>query len=263
MEDNDQNNDEYQFTELDSLGNEIISDDEEPGLHTDTMSSDPDSGKKDIRRNALIVVGLIIAALILYKIIGSWYSKKSDVSKKTTTPVAQQITQQPVQTVITPAPIEQPQQIISQVDTDLKQKVSAIEISQQTVRAQVNSLGDDVNAVNSNVNNLNTQVSKLNQLIEDLSNQLARQTEEINQLRVRTKPKRVHHTPSHRAARIVYYIQAVIPGRAWLIGSNGSTLTVREGTKIPGYGVVKLIDSIQGVILTSSGQAIRFSQEDS
>ncbi|HAF87135.1 MAG TPA: type IV secretion protein IcmG, partial [Legionellales bacterium] len=60
-----------------------------------------------------------------------------------------------------------------------------------------------------------------------------------------------------------YYIKAVIPGRAWLIAANGSTLTVSEGTNIKGYGMVKLIDSTQGRILTSSGRVIRFSQQDS
>jgi intracellular multiplication protein IcmG len=60
-----------------------------------------------------------------------------------------------------------------------------------------------------------------------------------------------------------YNIQAVIPGRAWLIATNGATLTVSQGTAIPGYGIVKLIDPVQGKVTTSSGQIIRFSQEDS
>ena len=80
----------------------------------------------------------------------------------------------------------------------------------------------------------------------------------------RTQPKRVvHHINKPSAPPIHYYIQAVIPGRAWIIATNGSTLTVREGTNIAGYGIVRLIDPLDGRIVTSSGQIIRFSQEDS
>ena len=64
-------------------------------------------------------------------------------------------------------------------------------------------------------------------------------------------------------AAVYYYIQAVIPGRAWLVSSQGLTITVREGTSVPGYGIVKLIDPNQGRILTSSGRTITFSQQDS
>lgn len=259
MADNDQNNDEYQFTELDSLGNEPMDTDE---AAYQSASSNATTGKKDIKRNALIVLGVLLILYILYKVLGSWYSKKPTVPDPGITPVVQ-TTPQPV--VVTPTVVEQPkvQQVISENDPDLKQKVSAIELAQQSVKSQVNSLGDNMNAVNNNINNLNTQISKLNQLVETLATQFEKQSEELNALRVRAAPKKVYRAPRHSAPRVVYYIQAVIPGRAWLIGSNGSTLTVREGTQVPGYGVVKLIDSMQGRVLMSSGQVIRFSQADS
>ncbi|TAL58982.1 MAG: type IV secretion protein IcmG [Legionella sp.] len=262
MVDNDQNNDEYQFTEMDSLENDSLGD-SDPGLQNPGYEG-LNPPKKDIRKNALIVVGVVIFAVILYKIIGSWYFGKAqpvDQALKPTTTISPQ----PIQTV-TPKPVvmEPQPQVVTQVDPDLKQKVSAIEISQQGVKSQVSSLSDNVNTVNNNISSLNTQVTKMNQLIEDLTAQLAKQSDEINQLRVRAKPKAVYRGPRRaHVAAVMYYVQAVIPGRAWLIGTNGSTLTVREGTRIPGYGVVKLIDSIQGQVLTSSGRVIRYSQEDS
>lgn len=147
----------------------------------------------------------------------------------------------------------------------MKQKVASIEATQQTVQTEVSSVNQQVGNVNNNVNALSAQIAKLNQVISDLSNQVAKQSEEINVLMERTKPKlikRIIHVQPP-APQINYYINAVIPGRAWLIGTNGSTLTVREGSKIEGYGVVKLIDSLQGRVLTSSGRVIRFSQDDS
>lgn len=269
MADNDQNNDEYKFAELDSLDNESMED--EPGLNSPTPSSPgryPES--KNVKRNALIAVGVLVLAMVIYKLVGWMYSGKSNVdsSQTTVTPIAQ-VTPQPVQTTITPTPtptpiIQQPQPVTTTNDNDINQKVSAIELSQQTVKAEVSSVGQQVGTVNNNINNLNAQIANLNQVIGNLSTQVAKQSAEINMLMARYRPKPVKRVIQQiRVQRVIYYIQAVIPGRAWLIGSNGSTLTVREGTKIAGYGIVKLIDSMQGRVLTSSGQVIRFSQEDS
>ncbi|CEG58038.1 Component of the Dot/Icm secretion system [Legionella fallonii LLAP-10] len=276
MAEHDQDNDEYKFAELDSLDSESMG--EENEAHQSFSPGQKQApGGKNVKRNALIAVGIIVFAMATYKIVGWIYSgKTNNASQVTPTPTAQ-ITQQPSQSAITPAPsttptsistaapIVQPtQSVVTTTDNDLKQKVSAIEQAQQTVRAEVSSVGEQVGTVNNNINNLNTQIANLNQVIGNLTNQVAKQSEVINVLMARSQPKVVHKTNKKIIApRIIYYIQAVIPGRAWLIGTNGSTLTVREGTKIAGYGRVRLIDSMQGRVLTSSGQVIKFSQEDS
>ncbi len=274
MAEHDQDNDEYKFAELDSLDSESINDENEKYESSSGQKASP--GGKNVKRNALIAVGVIVCAMATYKIVGWLYSGKSNnASQIAPTPTAQ-VSQPPTQSTITSAPtpvstpvvtpIAQPTQpvVTTTTDNDLKQKVSAIEQTQQTVRAEVSSVGEQVGTVNNNINNLNTQITNLNHVIENLTNQVAKQSEEINILMARSQPKVVHKVQKKiMLPRTIYYIQAVIPGRAWLIGTNGSTLTVREGTKIAGYGVVKLIDSMQGRVLTSSGQVIRFSQEDS
>ena len=106
-------------------------------------------------------------------------------------------------------------------------------------------------------------MSTLNQALSNLSNLVAQQSQEMSILMVRSQPKRVKHITKHHTPQVTYNIQAVIPGRAWLIGSNGSILTVREGIKMKSYGTVRLIDPIQGRVVTSSGKIIRFSPEDS
>jgi intracellular multiplication protein IcmG len=55
-----------------------------------------------------------------------------------------------------------------------------------------------------------------------------------------------------------YEVIGVIHGRAWLKASRGSTLTVRSGDKISGYGSVKMIEPEQGVVIMSSGEVIKF-----
>lgn len=263
MADNDQNNDEYKFSELDSLDNESMGDSEQQIGGVNTKGSGSFNEKKDVRRNALIVVGLIIFALVMYKFIGYLFSGKSEQVKPDIPTVANITPKAPTTIQPTPVSIKEPQPVVPAVDPELKQKIAAIEITQQTFKSEVVSVGGQVRNLNDNINNLNTQITRLNQMIESLSNQVSRQSEEIKILRVCNRPKPVKPITKHHIQRVIYYIKAVIPGRAWLIGSNGSTLTVREGTNIPGYGVVRLIDSLQGRVLTSSGQVIKFSQDDS
>lgn len=266
MAENDQN-DEYKFVELDGLDNPMM-DDSDAKPSASSYARPGGASKKDIKRNALIAFGLIILAMILYKIFGYlFFHKTEEVATQTPMEPPAQIAAQPVQQPL-PQPVinttPTPQPVIRVDNSELTQKVVAVESAQQNVRSEVGAVSQQVATVNNNVQNLNSQIASLNQVITNLSTQLARQTEEINVLMARTQPKRVvKHVSTPATAPLVYYIQAVIPGRAWIIASNGSTLTVREGTKIPGFGVVRLIDPLSGRVVTSSGRVIRFSQEDS
>ncbi|CAM2830960.1 type IVB secretion system protein IcmG/DotF [Legionella worsleiensis] len=268
MAEHDQDNDEYQFAELDSLGNESF---DESGLTQGSpMSSTQEqtADKKNIKRNALIAVALVVLAMVLYKFIGYlFFSGTSEsVPTKAVVPPMTQMTQTQTAPVITPAPvqpIQQVQQIDTQAQRELSDKISALEASQRSLRADLSALNEQIGTINNNVNNLNSQIANLSQTMNVLSSQMAKQSEVVGVLIARTAPKKPKPVVRYTPQRINYAIQAVIPGRAWLIGSNGSTITVREGTKIAGYGMVKLIDSIQGRVLTSSGQVIKFSQDDS
>lgn len=60
------------------------------------------------------------------------------------------------------------------------------------------------------------------------------------------------------ARKISYYIRAIIPGRAWLRGSDGNSLSVSNGDEIPGYGLVTDINAEQGYLVTSKKDTIRF-----
>ena len=107
-------------------------------------------------------------------------------------------------------------------------------------------------------------MTELNGVIANLSAKVDQQSREIEGLTIRRQEaNKVYHRGAQATHFPKYHIQAVIPGRAWLIATNGATLTVREGTAVAGYGMVRLIDPSQGRVTTSSGQVIRFSQEDS
>lgn len=260
MAENDQDNEEYTFGEFDSMesGNMGGSSSESP---EGEPAGQPEGEPKNVKRNALIVVGIVIGIFILYKVAGAFFMGNKEPVKPEIPPVVQ-TAPPPLPTEVTAPPPIQP--AVAQPDNELKQKVSSIESNEQNIKTDVTSLKDQVNTVDTNISNLNAEISKLNQSVTDLTNQVAKQSTIITMLIEKAKAK--HRKPKFTLppmAVIRYNIQAVIPGRAWLIGSNGSTLTVREGTKIPNYGVVRLIDSIQGRVITSSGKVIKFSQADS
>ncbi|MBA2657031.1 MAG: type IV secretion protein IcmG [Tatlockia sp.] len=256
--------DEYQMDDLDTMEAESLGEKSDSELPTYQSSQ----AKPNVRRNALIVVGLIALSLLGYKFIGSFFTPK----QKTT----QEIPSVPLSTVATPpvvsTPVQQPEpvtQLAPQVTTpavdttEINQKLSSVEASQQDVRLEVNSVNSKLSGINNNVSDLTDKIANLNQMIASLAAKLDQQSSEITLLTERTKPKPLKYRITKSRPRMVYRIQAIIPGRAWLIASNGSTITVREGTRIANYGLVKLIDPIQGRVLMNSGRVIRFSQQDS
>lgn len=263
MADNDQYNDEYQFTDVDPT---------ETGLFDETEGHEsPESSKStginaptDVKRNALIVIVFVIVAMILYKFLGSYFSTQ----KPTVKPEIKKVERQPVKPIVvtTPeklaAPKQRPMSTIS--SSEVSQKLSTIEVTQQTLRADVDTFGNQLTGVSSNVSDVAGQIERLNRMVASLLDKVESQSHDIDRLLARTKPRRVKRPVAKiKRKRLTYSVQALIPGRAWLIASNGSTITVREGSSVPGYGKVKLIDPNQGRVLTSSGRVIRFNQTDS
>ncbi|WP_133138512.1 type IVB secretion system protein IcmG/DotF [Legionella genomosp. 1] len=294
MADNYQGNDEYEFTDLDALEPETIDSDESQQSSTATKKKPSDIGQANVKRNALIAIAVIVVAMLGYKFLGSFFTSKpkavdsgepqvstAPAVNTNTTPVQQQpvvVDQEPSipttttttpdtttttttsTTEVTPASSD----TSSATDPQVNQKLSALELSQQNLRSEVNSLSEQLGGVNTSITELTNKINSLNQMITSMAQKVEDQSNQITVLTVRTQPKKVVKQVVRQVVpRNIYYIQAVIPGRAWLIGTNGSTLTVREGTNIAGYGVVRLIDPHQGRIVTSSGQVIRFSPQDS
>lgn len=67
------------------------------------------------------------------------------------------------------------------------------------------------------------------------------------------------NTPQSISLKL-FYVQAMVPGRAWIIGEFGKLMTVKVGDKLPSYGIVQSIDVENNIIRTSSGRNI-VSQE--
>ncbi|MBA2709338.1 MAG: type IV secretion protein IcmG [Tatlockia sp.] len=264
--------DEYQFDDLDTMDSKSL-DERDDSLENSPLNQNPPA-RTNVRRNALIVVVVVALLMLGYKFFGSFFSSKPKPTQAipslpvTTVP-------QPLTTVAqvpqpSPPPVQPTTQVVPQVpppntdNTEINQKLSSLEASQQDVKLDVNSVNTKVSGITTNISDLSEKITILNRMITDLTAKLEQQSHELTLLTERAKPtKPVRRIKVKVVPRINYFIQAIIPGRAWLIRSNGSTLTVREGTRLTGYGVVKLIDPIQGRVLTSSGRVILFSKQDS
>ncbi len=272
MADNDQQNDEYQFADLDAMTPDSGDDTEYRGDSLNTPEVDEKTprahaAENNIKRNALIVIVLVIAIMVLYKLMGSFFSGTKLPEK--VAPTIMKTTPAPTPTAapaptFTPTPVlPMPQTNPPKDDVQINQKLSALELGQQGMRSDISSVSSQMGGINTNLNAIVAKIAELNAIISNLNTKLDEQAHEIQRLTVHRVAKKTHYSSSRAASYPKFYIQAVIPGRAWLIATNGATLTVREGSVIAGYGMVKLIDPNQGRVTTSSGQVIRFSQEDS
>lgn len=146
------------------------------------------------------------------------------------------------------------------------QRLSSLEQTQSDLQAQTTALTTQLSEINTNLTAMMDNLKSLSGQVSQLSNAVQEQAIHVADLNERLKKRtkmNISHAQSSSIPPVKYFLQAVIPGRAWLINTNGDTLTVREGTKIANYGVIRYIDAKRGRVLTSSGQMITFSQNDS
>lgn len=206
------------------------------------------------RRNILFILGMVMIFWALYKFMGLLFSQVKQ--KKSHIPPKEQVVPQKM-TVVQPITAAPSAPVLSApVSTEQRQ-----EISSQKTR---------INNLESQVANMQSTLSDMNAKLSDLSSQVSKLVTQTNKFPSPIMVHRKLHAPRrHRVfgrysdsdgGGIVYsyQLQAALPGRAWLIRSDGSTTTVSLGDKIPGYGTVILIDPDAGMIQTSSGAIIKY-----
>lgn len=264
MADKQDYNDDYQFTDLDSPGTDPFDTENEEKPAAEIPVQKEGDGRNRVIRNAVIAVIIFFLALLLYKFFTARKSTEPAViapPPKTAPAVATLPPAPAIQKPVETAPVVAPAEI-----QEIDQKMNALDLNQQNLRTDLNNLSNQLNSISTNISDISAQIAKISQTVETLSATVSQQSATIAILETRLeKPKpiakpRIRH---HYAPAPVFYIQAVVPGRAWIISTTGTTLTVREGSSVPGYGIVKLIDAQQGRVLTGSGRIIKFSQEDS
>lgn len=69
-----------------------------------------------------------------------------------------------------------------------------------------------------------------------------------------------HKKPVKSVPTIRYYVRALMPGRAWLMGSDGISTSVTVGSQLPGYGRVTGIHVQTGQVSTSAGKVFGYRE---
>lgn len=275
MADNEQINDDYQFTEIDPLNPSSYEEPQvEAGEKTPVKSKFPSFiGDSSVKQKAILVVIIFIGLSIGYKFFGAYLGLKNvnkdeieatppaPIEAPVPTPIPKPaVTQENIAPKANPEPISD----VSQ-NQEMSQKISNLSAGQEVIRTDISALSSQVASINTNLQDLAKKIENMNGLLTSMNEKLDIINQEI--VKVQPKPRverivrpRVPYTPVIVSK---YYIQAVIPGRAWLVSTQGNTITVREGSIVPGYGRVTLIDPNQGRVLTTSGKIIKFSQQDS
>lgn len=271
-DDNQDNQDEYQFADLDVLGteqdtaalpeDELIDENSREGV-----ASPPGRGRFDnldpnlvkLIRNGVIAVAALVFVVFVYKFVASFFSENSS-SKSTITTVTPS---KPVKQV--PLPVSQPTTPVS-TTAPASSDVTALKAEQKRMEEELSAVRAELQSVTQSANQVASEMADVKQTLLVLSERLAQQSQQMGRLKMasRTKATASHTSSAHTPAapRTVYYIQAVIPGRAWLMSNQGKSLTVSRGSSVPGYGTVRVINAKVGRVFTSSGRVIRFSQAD-
>jgi intracellular multiplication protein IcmG len=194
------------------------------------------------RRNLLILVGVLILLFVIFK-LGSMLYNPSKKLAGVQQPPPPQVVATPIP-VTTPPPVAPTQAIATPSQQALEGLKSDLTQQMQAMQSQVNQLANTVTTLQTSLTTLQNQVNALNDTLQAQAREAA----------LRLKKQRVRVL----VARPVYYIQAMIPTRAWLVAPDGTTLTVTIGDVIPGVGVVKMIYPTKGYVITRSGVIIRY-----
>jgi intracellular multiplication protein IcmG len=196
------------------------------------------------RRKIIIIIGLLIAAFVLYKLVQAYLEARKSAPKPPTT-VEQ-----------TTVPQVAPVQLPPVTGTEL----SSLQARTAQNSADINTLATQLTNLANTVTTLQNSLTAISSQLETINATLQQQQEQLTTMQYKPKPviKKVKQYKTIVIPRPIYYVQAMIPGRAWLLLPDGTTMTVSVGSKLPGYGTVQTIDPVRGVVITSSGAIIRY-----
>lgn len=132
--------------------------------------------------------------------------------------------------------------IMNLLQNEYAQKMSEFEMQSNLVRGKMDEMAKRVNRIESSLN----QITQLLQQSAPRANKAQMAANE-----------NIPALPTRSAVpKVTYTVQAIIPGRAWLKGDSGDTVTVAEGDTLRDYGRITKIDPYDGVVEIDTGNKI-------
>ncbi len=244
---NKMHDEEYQFPHDENYADDlqpIKPEDEEPmqALIEDEPSSTGLKAIWDEHKRMILIISAVIVVAIVFTVFRTIQHKQDTVP--VTIPESAPVVTQTVQPV---------------VDPQLNDQVNGLKQDSINNTVAIRQLQRQVQQLDSNLNQSRASQQQLNQSMLVLVSQVQQLTAEVKAAHA---PKLVKAPVKAKPAEtpITFQLRAVVPGRAWVVGSDGQSLSVAIGDQIPQYGAVQTINADEGVVLTTSGKTVRFSQ---
>lgn len=245
--------DEYSYSAASTTTSDVF------GAKEDNQFS---SGLSALVGRLAVVAVVAFIGFAAYKLYGHYIlAKGNSLASKTVEQIVAKPAPEPAPPVIAaPAiPVAAP---VAEMNT----RVSQLEAQTAMRSDDIQNLQNTITQLQSDMSGLRSSMDAMQQTLQQVSTQNQQLTAQLAKAkRPAAVPKKVvHHTAvTHEVANTMkYYLQASIPGRAWLMGEDGSTVTVAEGDNLRGYGFIRRIDPVKGKVFTSSGMTIRFNEGD-
>ena len=140
-------------------------------------------------------------------------------------------------------------------------QLTSLQQSQQQLLEQQQTNAATLTTLQGSIGDLQTGLGGLQTTIKTLSTQVQQTQSAQKAAELKQQQKAQMQTQLMRRDKN-YFVHAVIPGRAWLSGEDGTAVTVTIGDLLPGYGKVTAIDPYSGMVQTSSGVNIYYGISD-
>jgi len=180
------------------------------------------------------------------------------------------VKQPSIETIIPPAPtlsnVDQPLAVpvASPAPTLLQTDIGKMEALIQAVSKENQANNKQLQTLAAQSEKISQTLVKMGEAINLLAGELKRQKEILKSQKLSAPPsqKANKNKPKGVAkAAESYYVQAIIPGQAWLKNVEGNLITIQIGTLIPGAGKVTVINAEKGFIRTNSGRTFEYAIE--
>jgi intracellular multiplication protein IcmG len=202
--------------------------------------------RSTMSRRVLIFLGLLIAIAVVYLILTITTRKPTETGQIAVVPQKPAVLTQPKPQAITVAP-SQPEAAMTR---SLQQLTEQTQNNQQAIAAlqtQLQQLQSELSQITNSVTMVTTQIQALAGEVRSLAKERA-----LSQAKQGLRAPKV----------TLYHLKALVPGRAWLQSPKGHMTTVTIGDRLPGYGIIQMINTEQGIVTTSSGAIIQYGAKD-
>lgn len=170
------------------------------------------------------------------------------------------------QTHNVPKPQLQPEHVQQLNQNVQTQRTGQVQQTLSRVDGQVSRQSEAMETLARAMDGISKKNNDTLQTMTSLESRLASLSKEVGSLKAKLTAATAAHKPTTQgkgalAPSVTFYVRAIEPGRAWLLGSDNSMTSVSVGALIPGYGRVSKIEDERGLVVLDTSETIGFAPE--